>query len=84
MMDSFSTWHWTVMLIVAGVIACLWVIATAKILTKAGYSGWWSLLLLIPLVNLIGCWVFAFSRWPNLTRAAPPTADVLSTTKKAA
>lgn len=83
-MGSFSTWHWMVMLIVAGVIACLWVIPTAKILTKAGYSGWWSLLLLVPLINLVACWVFAFSQWPNLRRAAPPTPDVLFAPRRAA
>jgi hypothetical protein len=31
---------------------------------KAGYSGWWALAMLIPLVNIIIIWVFAFSKWP--------------------
>lgn len=35
-----------------------------RILHKAGYSGWWLLLLIIPIVNLIMIWVFAFSEWP--------------------
>lgn len=40
-----------------------------RVLTKAGYSGWWVILAIIPLVNLISLWVFAFSRWPALRRS---------------
>jgi hypothetical protein len=36
--------------------------------SKAGYSGWWSLLMLIPIVNLITLYVFAFSDWPALRK----------------
>lgn len=42
---------------------CLWVVA--RIIRKAGYSWWWSLLLLIPVVNIVMVWVFAFARWPD-------------------
>ncbi len=31
---------------------------------RAGYNGAWSLLLLLPLVNIIAMYVFAFSSWP--------------------
>jgi hypothetical protein len=37
-----------------------------RIVQKAGFDGWWVLVLLIPVVNIIMIWVFAFSRWPNL------------------
>ena len=37
---------------------------TARIAKKAGYSSWWCLAMLIPLVNLVLVWVFAFSDWP--------------------
>ena len=33
--------------------------------SKAGYSGWWSLLMIVPLVNLITLYVLAFSSWPS-------------------
>jgi hypothetical protein len=36
----------------------------ALVIKKAGYSGWWVLLGLIPFVGLISLWIFAFSRWP--------------------
>jgi hypothetical protein len=38
----------------------------AQILHRAGHSRWWTILAFVPLLNLIGLWVFAFARWPNL------------------
>jgi uncharacterized membrane protein YhaH (DUF805 family) len=37
-----------------------------RILKKAGYSGWWSVLMVVPLVNIVMVWVFAFADWPAL------------------
>jgi hypothetical protein len=45
------------------------------IIRKAGYSGWWVLTALIPLVNLIMLWVFALARWPVEQRAAGMGAE---------
>lgn len=59
-MDSLSIWHW--------IVALFWVavflIPGWRIASKAGYSGAWSLLLLVPLLNVVVLWVFAFVRWP--------------------
>lgn len=41
----------------------------ARILRKAGYSGWWVITLLIPIVGFFMVWVFAFVRWPALSAA---------------
>ncbi len=38
----------------------------SKIMEKAGYPKWFVLCLLIPLVNIMMIWFFAFSKWPNL------------------
>ena len=38
----------------------------AKILDKAGLPKHMTFFILIPVVNLIMIWVFAFSKWPNL------------------
>jgi hypothetical protein len=35
-----------------------------KIYAKAGFSKWLSLLMIVPLVNLIVLYVVAFSAWP--------------------
>ncbi len=40
------------------------VVGMVKIVTKAGYSGWFVLLAFVPLVNLVMYLVFAFSDWP--------------------
>ena len=39
----------------------------AKVLGKAGFSGWYSLLNLVPIVNLVCLWVFALIDWPAET-----------------
>lgn len=59
-MGSFSIWHW----LIVAFFAVFVIFPIAKILRKAGYSGWWSLLYFIPLVNLICIWIFAFAPWP--------------------
>ena len=39
---------------------------TARIVGRAGFSPWWAALILLPVVNLIMIYVFAFARWPIL------------------
>jgi hypothetical protein len=34
-----------------------------RIFSRAGHSQWLSLLMLVPLVNLIMIWWFAFAEW---------------------
>jgi hypothetical protein len=36
---------------------------------RAGYAGAWSLLLLVPFVNIIAVYIFAFATWPAERRA---------------
>lgn len=36
---------------------------------KAGYSPWFSLLIVVPWVNLIGLYVLAFSNWRRAPEA---------------
>lgn len=64
-MGSFSLLHWMVVLIILTVIF----IPFIRILQRAGRSGWWILLWFVPIANVIGLWVFAFSRWPALDKA---------------
>jgi len=67
----------TVFIFALGMIAVM-MIPYFRIVSKAGYSGWLCLLMLIPLVNLVMLWIFAFSTWPVEQRPTPtyptPTA----------
>jgi hypothetical protein len=49
-------------------LVSLW--ASGRVVKRAGFSPWWALILLVPLVNVVSFWVFAFSRWPTLDRAS--------------
>lgn len=46
----------------------LWFWATVRVLHKMGYSGWWSLLTLLPPLPLVALWIVAFSDWPSQRR----------------
>ena len=63
-MGTFSIWHWLIVIVYLAVI----LIPMAVILGKAGYNKAWSVLFLIPILNLIALWVFAFSKWPGTGR----------------
>jgi drug/metabolite transporter (DMT)-like permease len=39
--------------------------AYVRIIQKAGYSGWYVLLGLVPVVNVVMFFVFAFAEWPT-------------------
>ena len=65
-MHADTPFHWFVGLVGFLVFA----IQAVKILRKAGYSGWWVVASLVPLLNVIMFWVFAFARWPLEERAA--------------
>ncbi len=70
-MGSLSIWHWLIVLAMFSIVPAAVVVPIAKILTKAGYSGWWVICFLIPGLGFVAMWVFAFSRWPALA-AQPP------------
>jgi hypothetical protein len=65
-MGSLSIVHELIVIVVFWLI---FLIPAAKILSKAGYSGWWCLLGFVPLVNIIMFWVFAFADWPVLRQS---------------
>jgi uncharacterized membrane protein YhaH (DUF805 family) len=48
------------------IILLLAVIPYWKLWQRTGHSGWWSLLMLVPVANLISLWVLAFKDWPAL------------------
>lgn len=60
-MGSFSIWHWFILFFVFSI----YIVPVWRIISKAGFSGAWSLLSFVPILNLIMLWVFAFSTWPR-------------------
>jgi hypothetical protein len=61
-MGSFSIWHWLIVfLLFAPPLLFI------PIIKKAGFSGWWVIPAMLPIVNIVLLWVFAFARWPSDT-----------------
>jgi uncharacterized membrane protein YhaH (DUF805 family) len=61
MAPFFATFGLIMLAVFVFMIFCYW-----KIFSKAGYSGALSLLMLVPLVNLVLFIWFAFADWPAL------------------
>jgi uncharacterized membrane protein YhaH (DUF805 family) len=53
-----------ILLIIEIAIGVLAIVAAVKVVSKAGYSGWWVLIAIIPIVGSVFFLVFAFSTWP--------------------
>ncbi len=53
-----------VFLLIYLAFAVIGIIAAVKIITKAGYSGWWILITFVPIVGAVFVLIFAFSKWP--------------------
>jgi hypothetical protein len=58
-MGAFSIWHWVIVLLFLVPAWPAW-----RISERAGLSGGWGLLMVVPIVNLIALWLFAFLSWP--------------------
>ncbi|MFF2620922.1 DUF805 domain-containing protein [Oerskovia jenensis] len=62
--DDYGWLFGTAALIVWAAVAIIFLIAYIQIIRKAGYSGWWVLVGIVPLLNVVMFLVFAFSTWP--------------------
>ena len=59
-----SIWHWLFLLVFLLVGVVLYIIPVWRIVSKAGFHGAFALLMLVPVVNIVMLWVFAFVKWP--------------------
>lgn len=57
------------LLVAAFALFILWL--CSKILEKAGIEKIWVLTLLVPVINVIMVWVFAFTDWPGVKGKQP-------------
>ena len=65
-LGGLSVFHFILVI----VVLVLYFVPIVKVLQKAGYSGWWSLIVFVPLVNIIMFYVFAFANLPVLRNDA--------------
>lgn len=61
-MGGFSVWH----LILLALFLLVFIYPIGKILSRAGWNPWLSLLWLVPLLNIVMLWMFALGEWPAL------------------
>ncbi|MGH3439195.1 MAG: hypothetical protein ACRDRN_22380 [Sciscionella sp.] len=51
-----------ILIYVAIFVAIVW--AYVRIIQRSGYSGWWVLMALVPIGNIVMLMLFAFKEWP--------------------
>lgn len=61
MMGYWSVWHW----IVFAAVAALILYPVGRILSRIGFSPFWSVVAFVPVANLIALWVVALTTWPR-------------------
>lgn len=62
----YNVGAWQIIMFVLMVL--LAVIPFWKLYSRAGFSGAWALLAVIPLAPIVLLWVIAFIRWPDVDR----------------
>ena len=60
-MTGYGLGHWLVFAVMVAVV----LYPIGKILGRIGLSPFWSIVALVPFVNLIALWVLAFIDWPE-------------------
>lgn len=63
MMWGYGVGHWIFFVVMVAIV----LYPIGRILGRLGLSPFWSVLALIPIVNLIGLWLLAFVDWPRGT-----------------
>jgi predicted PurR-regulated permease PerM len=58
---GYGVAHWIIFAIFVAVI----LYPVGRILNRIGFSPLWSVLVFVPLANLLALWVLAFSDWPR-------------------
>jgi uncharacterized membrane protein YhaH (DUF805 family) len=52
-------------ILILGLFFIAFIFPIFRILKRIGFSGWWAVLVIVPLVPLVGLWVLAFIKWPG-------------------
>ncbi len=71
-MPLHTALHWATF-----IISCLLILSPIiRILRRVGFSEWWALLAVVPVVNIAALWCFAYMRWPNLGGERPSVSPI--------
>ena len=62
-MTGYGYGHWLFFVIMVAVV----LYPAGRILNRLGLSPFWSVLIFVPLVNVISLWILAFIDWPAST-----------------
>lgn len=65
-MQSLNIWQWMFTLAFLTVFLVVVIFPYVRIIQRTGHSGWWVLAGLIPVLNVVMLWAFAFARWPAI------------------
>jgi hypothetical protein len=57
-------------LLISLAITAFFVYLAYRIVSKAGFNGWWSLTTLVPLLNIVMMIIFAYKPWPAVDGVA--------------
>ncbi len=60
-MYGYGPTHWLWFVVLIAVV----IYPAGRILRRIGFSPLWSILIFVPLVNLIALWILAFADWPT-------------------
>jgi hypothetical protein len=63
-----AEWHWVMPIVMPLLFIILVAVPVANVVHRAGRSRWWTILAFVPMLNLLGLWLFAFVRWPNVDK----------------
>ena len=61
-MGGLSVYH----ILILTIVVAIYLVPIAKILGRAGWNPWLVLLWIVPFVNIVMLWVFAYGTWPAL------------------
>jgi len=61
MMYGYGSTHWLWFIVMIAVV----IYPVGRILSRIGFSPLWSIVMFIPVINLIALWILAFTEWPR-------------------
>ena len=58
---GFGFGHWVIFAVMVAVV----LYPIGRILSRIGLSPFWSVFVLVPVVNVVALWILAFTDWPR-------------------